>query len=212
MSSVESGAVVPVFPLPSVQLFPHALLPLHVFEPRYRELVCNCMKGDRRMAIALLEPGYEPHYHERPAIRDVCGVGFVVGHEPLPDGRSNIVLRGLGRARIVEELPPDQAYRVVRLEPMPDRFEASLDRQAATQTLQVLATELAARLPSGSDTLRTLVRSVEDPGALTDVLAAALVTEPSDRQALLETVDVAIRVDALTAFLAETLAQLSPTN
>jgi Lon protease-like protein len=92
MSSAEL-AVVSIFPLPQVALFPHAILPLHVFEPRYREMVRDCLAGDRKMAVASLAPGYEATYHERPAVRAVCGVGELVAHEALADGRSNILLR-----------------------------------------------------------------------------------------------------------------------
>jgi uncharacterized protein len=94
MSSAEAPSLVlpdeplPIFPLPAVQLFPHALLPLHVFEPRYRELVRDCMAGAQLMGLPLLQPGYEARYHERPAVHAVCGVGRVIAHDPLPDGRS----------------------------------------------------------------------------------------------------------------------------
>src|SRR5262245_34911268 len=104
MSSVDCAAPLPIFPLPTVQLFPHALLPLHVFEPRYRALLKDCLAGQSVMAVPMLEPGYEAHYHERPAVRALCGLGLIVAHEPLADGRANILLRGVTRARIVEEL------------------------------------------------------------------------------------------------------------
>src|SRR6185369_8808617 len=96
----------PIFPLPRVQLFPHALLPLHVFEPRYRDMVRDAMAGPRLIAVAALEPGFEADYHGRPAVRAVVGVGEVIGHEALEDGRCNILLRGVARARIDTELPP----------------------------------------------------------------------------------------------------------
>src|SRR6185436_5117887 len=109
-----------IFPLPDVALFPHAILPLHVFEPRYREMVRDCLAGDRKMAVAALAPGYEADYHGRPAVRPVCGLGEVVAHDGLPDGRSNILLRGTSRVRIIEELPPDRSYRLVRCQRLPD--------------------------------------------------------------------------------------------
>jgi Lon protease-like protein len=208
MSSDDLSAV-PVFPLPSVQLFPHALLPLHVFEPRYRDLVRDCMTGAQLMAVALLEPGYEASYHGRPAIRALCGLGRVVGHEPLPDGRSNILLRGLSRVRIVDELSPETAYRRVTLTRLADVCPPGFDGDGALRTLRLLADQLAMRLPTGGSTLRDLARSQAEPGALTDVLAAALVTDPDDRQALLETLDVAERVERVTAHLAAVLTRFT---
>jgi hypothetical protein len=209
MSSVER---VSIFPLPSVQLFPHAILPLHVFEPRYRELVRDCLAGDRKLAVATLEAGYETQYYGRPSVRPVCGVGEVVAHELLPDGRANILLRGTTRARIVEELPPDHSYRVVRYQSLDDHYAAPLDRARAARELTLLADQIALKLPSGADTLRQLARSSEDPGPLSDVLAAALVTDPDERQALLEMVEVQTRVDRVSAEMAAILMRLTETR
>ncbi len=202
-----------IFPLPNAHLFPRAVLPLHVFEPRYRELLADCMAGDRAFAVAMLEPGFEASYGERPAVRAVCGVGQVIAHEPLGDGRSNILVRGVTRARIVEELPPERAYRQVRAVAMADVVRDDGELAPALHALIVLTDELARKLPSGGDTLRGLARSQVDPGALADVLAAALVTDSDDRQLLLETVDVRTRVDALTGHLGNVLSRLrGPTN
>jgi Lon protease-like protein len=198
----------PIFPLPNVQLFPHALLPLHVFEPRYRALIKDCLEGNHVMAIATLEPGFEEDYEGRPPVKRVCGVGLLIGHEPLPDGRSNILVRGLSRAEIVKELAPDRAYRCVQARPLEDRIAQGLDRPAAVQTLVLLADRLADRLPSGGATLRGLVRSQPQLGPLADVLAAAIVTDPADRQRLLEDPDVAARVELVAARLAAIIAGL----
>ena len=202
----------PIFPLPGVQLFPHALLPLHVFEPRYRDMVRDAMAGERLIAIASFEPGYETNYQGRPAVRPIIGVGAVVGHEALGEGRANIVLRGLARARIERELPPDEKYRVVEAAQLDDRVAAGFDAAAARDTLILLADQLALKLPSGGDTLRELARSQPDLGALVDVLSAALVTDPEDRQALLETVDVAARVDRVSGEIATVLTRLTSSD
>jgi Lon protease-like protein len=198
----------PIFPLPNVQLFPHSFLPLHVFEPRYRELVRDCLAGDHLMALALLEPGYETSYHERPAVRAVCGVGRIIAHESLAEGRSNIVLRGLARVRIVEELAPDRAYRVVRAQALDDCVPPGGALDEPERTLRLLSDQIAARVPSG-ETLRELTRGQAEPGALTDVLAAALVTDPGERQALLEDLDVARRLETMTMHLGAVLARMS---
>ena len=207
--TVHSSDRVCIFPLPQVALFPHAVLPLHVFEPRYREMVKDCLAGDRRMAVAALEPGFESDYQGRPSVRPLCGLGELVAHETLPDGRSNIILRGTHRVRIVEELPPDQSYRVVRFETLPDEYAPDFDRVRAVRDLLVLADQLALKLPSGADTLRELARSEDDPGPLSDVLAAALVTDPADRQALLELTDVKTRVDRVGAEIAAILTRFA---
>ena len=99
-----------IFPLPRALLFPNAVLPLHVFEPRYRELLADCLAKDGIIGIACLhggDPSKEPADDfelpgtsdlERPLVRRLVGVGSIVAHEALEDGRSNILLKGLGRA------------------------------------------------------------------------------------------------------------------
>jgi Lon protease-like protein len=203
---MTSELVVPIFPLPGVQLFPNALMPLHVFEPRYRELVRDALAGERLIAPAMLEPGYEAAYEGRPPVFPVCGIGRLIAHEALPDGRSNILLRGIGRARILGELAPDASYRRVRLAPLDDLADRTSDAQEG-EALSLLAGELARRLPSGADDLRALVRDHPHPGALSDVLAAALVRDPSERQALLEEQRVGERVRRVTVRLASLLAR-----
>ena len=202
----------PIFPLPHVTLFPHALLPLHVFEARYRDLVKHAMAGERLIAIAALEPGFETDYHGRPPVRPVVGVGQVVGHEPLGDGRANIVLRGVTRARIESEHPSAESYRLVDAATLDDRIVTGFDGASARETLVLLADQLALKLPSGGETLRELARSQPQLGALVDVLSAALVTDPDDRQTLLETLDVHARVDRVANEIATVLARLTSSD
>jgi Lon protease-like protein len=203
-----SSAEVPLFPLPNAQLFPQALLPLHVFEPRYRDLVRDAMAGDRMLGVAMLLPGYEEHYQARPPVREVCGVGRIIAHEELPDGRSNILLRGEYRGMIVGELPAIHAYRVARVDTIPDEVPAS-GLAESQDTLLTLSDQLSLRLPSGGDTLRTLARSVTGPGALADVLAAALLTDSDVRQRVLETRDVVARARDVADQVGLLLARLA---
>ena len=103
-----------IFPLPNVVFFPHTLLPLHIFEPRYRQMLADCLAGERRLAMALLRPGWEADYDGRPPVHSVAGAGEILGSAMPPDGRSNIVLRGLGRTMIEDELPSPKPYRIAR--------------------------------------------------------------------------------------------------
>src|SRR5262249_61215492 len=95
-----------LFPLPTLVLFPHVLQPLHIFEPRYRQMTADALAGDRLIAMALLRPGWEKDYEGRPPIYSVICVGRIVAEKRLPDGRFNILLRGVSRARVRRELPP----------------------------------------------------------------------------------------------------------
>jgi len=109
----------PLFPLPGVVFFPETTLPLHVFEPRYREMLKDALEGERILGIQLLVPGGSPDGAGRPEIYPVGCAGEVVEHEALPDGRSNILLRGLFRYRIEGEVPAGKPYRVAEVIPLP---------------------------------------------------------------------------------------------
>lgn len=117
-----------LFPLPNLVLFPHAVQGLHIFEPRYRQLMADALADDGTFALALLDSGWEEDYDGRPPIEPVACLGRVGWSEKLPDGRFNLKLRGLSRVRLVEELPTDRMYRVARAELMPDVAPADLGR------------------------------------------------------------------------------------
>src|SRR4026209_1458288 len=93
----------PLFPLPNVVLFPNVFLPLHIFEPRYREMTADALDADRMIGMVLLRPGGEGDYEGRPAVYPIGCSGVITHVERQPDGRYNLVLRGLDRFRIVEE-------------------------------------------------------------------------------------------------------------
>jgi len=108
---------VPLFPLPNVVLFPRAVLPLHIFEERYKTMTADALAGGRQVAMALLKSGWEKNYYHRPEIEPVVCVGTILSHEKLPDGKYNFLLQGHTRARIVREVG-DRPYRMAKLEPV----------------------------------------------------------------------------------------------
>lgn len=111
-----SVPVVPLFPLPNVLLYPGAVLPLHVFEPRYVELIEDMnAAGLDRIALALLKPGWKEAYFEDPPFYEIGGLGRLISTQPAQDGRYNILLEGLGRARLTEA-PSARKYRCVNAE------------------------------------------------------------------------------------------------
>src|ERR1043166_8079173 len=103
-------ASLPIFPLPNCVLLPGGLLPLHVFEPRYRELTRDCLAGYQLMGVARLRPGYEASYYGHPPVFEKCGVGRIICSEELPDGRFALLLLGVARAEIARELPCERGY------------------------------------------------------------------------------------------------------
>ena len=199
-----------IFPLPNVTLFPGALLPLHVFEPRYRELVRDALERRRVLAVARLLPGFESDYEGRPGVHEICGVGFVEEHTERPDGRRDIALRGIGRVRIVEELPPVRAYRRVRAVKLSDAPTDPALVAAWQVKLGSLWERLAPHLPEPVRDLRALTADTSDVGAYADRLAAVMVADPDAAQTLLGEADPAERLRLLTVRVQELVDSLSP--
>ncbi len=207
----QALSALPIFPLPNCVLLPGGLLPLHVFEPRYRELTRDCLAGAQLMAVARLRPGYETSYYGRPPVYERCGVGRIICSEELPDGRFALLLRGVCRVEIARELPADErAYRRVEARMLSD---AEHDRREALDThrrLIQLCDRLAEVIEKGGPQLRDLVRSFEDPGACADAIAAALVMDADARQELLEACNPMVRLQRTLGHVSHMLCELAP--
>src|SRR5439155_19684170 len=89
----QFGGVARLFPLPNVVLFPHVVQPLHIFEPRYRQMTADALEDDRLIALVLLQPGWEADYEGRPSVCTMTCVGRIIAEQRLPDGRYNLLLR-----------------------------------------------------------------------------------------------------------------------
>ena len=192
-----------IFPLPTAVLLPGAVLPLHIFEPRYRKMVADALAGDRMLAMSMLEPGWEQDYHGRPRVRRICGVGRIAQEEKLPDGRFNIQLVGVGRAEIVEELPPEEPYRIVRARMPPE--EAPADLHLAETLRHALLSLCAAVTGEAAQELARAGGALKDPGDLADVCAASLCTEATIRQKVLEELAVGKRLQLALDVVGEAL-------
>lgn len=200
-----------IFPLPNAVLLPGGLMPLHVFEPRYREMTRDCLDGSRLMAIARLRPGYEKHYEDRPAVFPACGLGRILASEELADGRYLLVLRGVARIAIEAELPPVRPYREVRARLITDDVSRRPDAaRTAHVHLVSLCERLSHVLDRGGEELRTLLRDATSPGACADAVAAALIMDHAVRQQLLETVDPADRLERTAEHVGKLLCELAP--
>src|SRR5688500_2878874 len=110
---------IPIFPLEVTTLFPGVSRSLHIFEPRYRAMVADVMKGDRIIGMATLKPGFEADYAGRPPIYEIGCAGIITDVEELPGGRFNIVVRGLVKFRVTSE-DNSRAYRLARVDVMPE--------------------------------------------------------------------------------------------
>src|SRR5688572_21715434 len=110
---------IPIFPLDKVVLFPNVFMPLHIFEPRYRAMVSDALAGDRIIGMVLLKPGFEADYEGRPPVYPIGCAGVITHSEALPDGRFNIVLRGIEKFRISGE-DESKPYRLAHVVPLPE--------------------------------------------------------------------------------------------
>jgi Lon protease-like protein len=184
-------STIPIFPLDDVMVFPNIQRPLHIFEPRYRAMVAAALKGDRVIGMIQLRPGYEANYEGRPPVFAIGCAGVITDFEELPDGRYNIMLRGLVKFRILSE---DQSlpYRVARVEAIleePDNQErAALGKQRA---------RLIALLPSTSEPPPPAVPD-ED---VINTLAQYVPIDAVQRQELLELKGPLSRSEALITLL-----------
>ena len=200
IDSINEAALesLPIFPLPDIVLFPGAVIPLHIFEDRYRAMTRDALSGHGLLALARLRPGGDAPLSERPAIHEIAGVGSILASDALPDGRFHILLRGIGRVHIAEELEQGRPYREGRARPLCDLETCRPDKlNAGHRQLVALCDRLADCLDGDGQKLRDLVRACDKAAPCVDLIAAALVTCPDDRQTLLETLDPADRIDAV---------------
>jgi Lon protease-like protein len=188
---------IPIFPLPNVVLFPQVFLPLHIFEPRYREMVTEALAGDRILGMVLLQPGWEDDYDGRPPIYPVGCAGLISNAERLADGRFNIVLRGLAKFRIVSE-DASRSYRIASVETMVEP-PVERDREALRDARRRLETLLVPQ-PSGRGADGAMPPSMSDED-LVNALAQYLDLEPLEKQALLERDGLLARCHSLIELL-----------
>ena len=197
----------PIFPLPDVIFFPNTLMPLHVFEARYRAMVMDVLARDRRLAIVKLMPGFEPTYAGKPAVHAVAGAGEIVSWERLATGRYNILVKGEWRVRIEGERPSDTLYRIVSAQKL-EEIAPTTDVSAALARIRTACGRLLQALDRPPDLLDTALAEGQAPGVIADRIAAAVVPDPAARQELLETLDVTRRLERLGAALDQLVNEL----
>lgn len=189
-------AMIPIFPLESPTLFPNGTFPLHIFEPRYRAMIADALKGDRIIGMVMLQPGHEAEYEGRPPIFPIGCAGLITEYEQLPDGRYNIVLGGLVKFRVTAE-DNSRPYRLARVETIPevldDRGTEALrqERERLTSLMSALFDQFGFPDPPPG---------VPDEQVV-DELAEHLPLAPLTRQRLLEQESPLARASVLVKLL-----------
>src|SRR5882672_1775968 len=216
---MELPDAVPVMTLPSATLFPQALLPLYIFEPRYRQMLADMLKSDRMFSVAMQKPGNK---RESPCVVAVLGLIRVsVGHQ---DGTSHLILQGLTRVELVETVQT-RPYRVASIRPLQAAPADSVVIDALVAKVHELVEERVRLGPfpfpfsafknaSGSKKkgntskfsakeILDYLESLTDPDQMSDLVSCALLPGAVERQTILETVHLGDRLKHLIHFLIE---------
>ncbi len=195
--------------LPKVSLFPGMMLPLFIFEPRYRRMLEEVLEGDRLFAVAMMDP---ESFDEEPA--GVGGIGMVRACRENPDGTSNLFLQGLARV-IIHEVADREPYPKLRIEPVTPPDEPSLKAEALAIKVKELVRrqlgveepeereELTPEMPDPKRQLANSVAKLDSPPQIADLVTYALINDPGRKQELLETLVIEDRLDKLIEFLME---------
>ena len=196
----DSFRAVPIFPLHGVHLFPNTILPLHIFEPRYIEMLHYALEHDHLIAIADTEPMGDLHPSgdpEAPDIRPILGAGVVVASQEESDGRWRILVQGVTRVSLVSERPQIHSFRQVRAEILPetDAEEALLDTDS--MRVQELLLQLSDLNIKYQEVTTAILQNSTSPDMLSHMVSAHLITNADTRRTLFEELDPHVRLSRL---------------
>lgn len=202
--AIDFEQPIPLFPLPNAVLLPSAIIPLHLFEPRYQDMARDTLADQKLLAMAFLRPGYaEKYYTHHASIFPVVCLGRIVRDEPLDDGRHNILLQGVCRAKVRRE-DHERSYRRAWL--MPIHSTNGLSHDDAERIRRRLLHELESGAESALCVTDVLRRVVECPhlsiSDMIDLLAHNVINDPVHRQRFLAERDVVRRSACLIELLA----------
>jgi ATP-dependent Lon protease len=188
-----------LFPLPNLVMFPHVVQPLHIFEPRYRELVEEALATDQLIAMAHLQPGWESKYEARPPIAPVTCIGRIISHAQLDDGKYNILLLGLRRAAIATELPPARSFREAQVAVLEDLYANAASQQRAAMQRELLKCfrRFTPETPAAQEQFESLMNHRLPLGVLTDVISFTMKFDVELKQRLLSEANVDQRAKML---------------
>jgi uncharacterized protein len=209
--SIPAGslAAVPLFPLPNVVLFPRAVLPLHIFEDRYKAMTADVLAGNRLIAMALLRPGWEKDYYQAPAIEQVVCVGEILSWEQLPDGKYNFLLQGRTRARVISE-SKWKGYRVGELTALAESPTLEIDlEQQRSRLIDLFSAAPFGALPIARQ-FRELLNGPIPTEAIADLAAFNLLEDIPMKQKLLEDMDIPHRIGRIVEELRTVAEHVSP--
>jgi Lon protease-like protein len=189
----------PVMPLPGALLFPHALLPLYIVEPRYREMLAHALARERMFCVALVQPD-RPEWRNETDFVDVATIGLIRACVGRADGTSNLILQGLQRVRFAAftQLHP---FPVAQLETLRSETETTVETEAlGAKVLELYGRfkTLGRKLPTKID---KYVTGMTDLAMLADLMASTFIVDPLRRQQILEELDLNTRLRLVIQYL-----------
>jgi Lon protease-like protein len=198
---MELPREVPVMPLPGALLFPHALLPLYIFEERYREMLEHALNHHRMFSVALIKPSC-PEWHAPEDFFHVAGVGLIRACVGRSDGTSNLILQGLERVRFTgfeQEAP----FPIAKIEPLESEASSSVETEALASKVLELYSKLRTKgreLPKKVD---RYLSDLNDMEMLADLMASTFINDPLRRQQVLEELVLNQRLRLVIQYLRE---------
>jgi Lon protease-like protein len=211
LHSATEHLALPLFALPEYTLFPHTLVPFHVFEPRYVSMIDHCLADRRLLVVCGLEPGWESLGDTSAPTFRVGGLGRIVSDRRLGETRTNIFVHCTARVRITR-VGAFEPFRVVDVRELHDDLTADRPEQvrAAADRVLGLVASLARELGAEGAALGKVLSSSDDPVVLSHRLASVVVDDPAERQELLETTRPVLRCERLAEHVMRHLIERTP--
>lgn len=193
---------VPVMPLPGALLFPHALLPLYIFEPRYRAMLAHALAEQRMFCVAMLNPS-RSDWNSPADFRHIASVGLIRACVGRGDGTSNLILQGLQRVRFTG-FPQEKPFPIAEIEPLASQAgESSVETQALGAKVLDLYTRLKGSGREFPEKVDRYLADLGDPEMLADLMASTFISDPVRRQQLLEELSLNQRLRLVIRYLRE---------
>ena len=199
--AVELPAAVPVMPLPGVLLFPNALLPLHIFEPRFREMLARALDDNRMLCVALVKPERQ-QWRTSADFFSVSTVGLIRACIGRSDGTSDLILQGIRRVKF-SDFEQEAPFPIARIKPLKTRAKPTVETDALATKVVELYTRLKSSERALPEKIDRYLGEMSDPEMLADLIASTFVSGATRRQQLLEELDLNNRLRLLIQYLRE---------
>ncbi len=199
--NVELPEAVPVMPLTGILLFPNALLPLHIFEPRFRKMLAHALDDDRMLCVALVRPERQ-QWRTSDDFYPVSTVGLIRACVGRSDGTSDLILQGIRRVKF-SEFEQEAPFPIARIKPLKTRTKLTVETDALAAKVLEFYTRLKESGRELPEKIDRYLSEMSDPEMLADLIAATFINDPTRRQRLLEELDLNQRLRLLIQFLRE---------